>query len=417
MAEENSDRPKSEHPEVFISYSWTSQEYQQRVIDLASRLSSDGVRVIIDHWDLKEGQDKYAFMERMVTDDDVTKVLMLCDREYADKADVRLGGVGTESQIISSEIYEKVEQDKFVPVVMERDSEGQPFLPAFLKSRIYIDIHSDEVFASGYEQILRSVYGLPLHERPPIGERPLHLLDPDPDRLVGQANLRRIFDQGEVSAQALEDYLTELTESLWDFSIQPDDRNHWDDLVVQSLRGLRPTRDQFVAMVDLLLDREPTDRSIEILFEFFERLPRFTYAPESLGSYNENWFDNFRFFNRELFLYFIGTLIKRRHYTIADHFLSETYYFETRNENRKGRFDVFHQYVISLDQYRKDRLRLRRVSVTADLVKERVDPGLLDFKEVMQTDLILSARGFLDQGKAKVLWFPITLGACRRTCG
>ena len=72
-----------------------------------------------------------------------------------------MGGVGTESQIISSEIYDKVDQEKFVPVVMERDSDGKEFLPTFLKSRMYIDIHSDEVFSSGYEQILRSVYGLP----------------------------------------------------------------------------------------------------------------------------------------------------------------------------------------------------------------------------------------------------------------
>ncbi len=113
----SSERDGLEHPTVFISYSWTSPDYEQRVMDLATRLSSDGVRVIIDKWDLKEGQDKYAFMERMVTDDDVSKVLMLCDREYGEKANGRLGGVGTESQIISSEIYDKVDQEKFVPVV------------------------------------------------------------------------------------------------------------------------------------------------------------------------------------------------------------------------------------------------------------------------------------------------------------
>ena len=336
MAIKNSERPSLEHPAVFISYSWTSQDYQERVIELATRLSSDGVRIIIDKWDLKEGQDKYAFMERMVTDGDVSKVLMLCDREYAEKADGRLGGVGTESQIISSEVYDKVDQEKFVPVVMERDSDGKEFLPAFLKSRIYIDIHSDEVFASGYDQILRSIYGLPLYERPPIGDRPLHLLSTEPDRLVGQAKLRRVFNQGKVSVGALEDYLTEFTESLWDFSIQPNDQDHWDDLVIQSIRELRPTRDQFVAMVDSLLEKEPPDRSIEILFEFYERLFRFTYAPESLGSFDEAWFDNFRFFNREMFLYFIGTLVKRRRYEIADHFLAETYFFETKYESKRG---------------------------------------------------------------------------------
>ena len=45
-------------PEVFISYSWHPKENQIRVQQLAERLSSDGVRVIIDIWDLQDGQDK-----------------------------------------------------------------------------------------------------------------------------------------------------------------------------------------------------------------------------------------------------------------------------------------------------------------------------------------------------------------------
>ena len=45
-------------PQVFISYSWTSKEYQKSIISLASRLRHDGVDVKLDVWDLKEGQDK-----------------------------------------------------------------------------------------------------------------------------------------------------------------------------------------------------------------------------------------------------------------------------------------------------------------------------------------------------------------------
>ena len=82
--------------------------------------------VILDKWHLKEGQDKYVFMEKMVTDPEVAKVLVFSDRVYAEKAAARKGGVGTESQIISSEVYEKVAQDKFLPIVCERDANGNP---------------------------------------------------------------------------------------------------------------------------------------------------------------------------------------------------------------------------------------------------------------------------------------------------
>ena len=84
-------------PQVFISYSWTTKEYQQQIIDLASRMRHNGVDVKLDVWELKEGQDKYAFMEQCVTNPDIDKVLILSDKMYAEKAD----------------------QHKFIPVVME----------------------------------------------------------------------------------------------------------------------------------------------------------------------------------------------------------------------------------------------------------------------------------------------------------
>jgi hypothetical protein len=87
------------------------EEHVQRIMDLATRLRQDGVDVTIDRWDLKEGHDKYAFMERMVTDPSIQKVLVVCDKMYAEKADARRGGVGTETQIISQEIYQQVQQD------------------------------------------------------------------------------------------------------------------------------------------------------------------------------------------------------------------------------------------------------------------------------------------------------------------
>src|SRR5690348_5868116 len=97
-------------PEAFISYSWTSESHREMVRNWADRLSADGVEIVLDQYDLKEGNDKNAVMERMVTDPSVTHVLLVCDRVYSEKADARKAGVGTESQIISQEVYNKVDQ-------------------------------------------------------------------------------------------------------------------------------------------------------------------------------------------------------------------------------------------------------------------------------------------------------------------
>lgn len=108
-------------PKVFISYSWTSEEYKKYVVDLVCTLRNRGVDTVFDSYDLMPGDDKYVFMERIANDPTIDKVLILCDRGYKEKADNRSGGVGDETVIITPEVYGRSQQDKFIPVVMERD--------------------------------------------------------------------------------------------------------------------------------------------------------------------------------------------------------------------------------------------------------------------------------------------------------
>lgn len=72
-------------PKVFISYSWSSKTHQQHIKDIAERLAADGVETVVDIYDLKEGDDKNHYMERMVQDESVTHVLVICDEKYSKK--------------------------------------------------------------------------------------------------------------------------------------------------------------------------------------------------------------------------------------------------------------------------------------------------------------------------------------------
>ena len=78
---------KIENPKIFISYSWSSKEYEERVMDLAVRLQNDGIEVIIDKWIMKPGNDTINFMVICVNDPNVNFVLMLLDKKYTEKAD------------------------------------------------------------------------------------------------------------------------------------------------------------------------------------------------------------------------------------------------------------------------------------------------------------------------------------------
>ena len=181
---------KKEHPKAFISYSWTSEKF---ALSLAERLRDDGVDAIIDKWDLKIGNDKHAFMESMVVDETIDYVLMLCDKTYKEKADSRRGGVGEEAQIISSEVYGKVKQSKFIPVIVEKDADGKEYTPVYLKSLIYVDLSEDFHFEEHYEELLRMIYEEPLYKKPELGKKPVWLSEESVN--VGVLhNLKKLFD-------------------------------------------------------------------------------------------------------------------------------------------------------------------------------------------------------------------------------
>lgn len=57
------------HKKIFISYVWANDDTTRFILHLSERLSAHGVEVILNSGTLKEGQDKYSFMEKTVNDD------------------------------------------------------------------------------------------------------------------------------------------------------------------------------------------------------------------------------------------------------------------------------------------------------------------------------------------------------------
>ena len=184
-------RPKKDQdlpePRVFISYSWSSDEHKDFVRSIADRLINDHIDVVIDQYDLKPGNDGYAFMESMVSDPSITHVLVFCDKAYASKANngnkgsKHSSGVGTETQIISPEVYTDVSQTKFIPVVCEFDENGNAYLPTYLKGRIYINFSTDQAVAQEWEGLIRLIYDRPAHVKPALGSPPSFLIDDSSD--------------------------------------------------------------------------------------------------------------------------------------------------------------------------------------------------------------------------------------------
>ena len=166
--------PEDVPPKIFISYRWSSPEHQDWVLRLAVSLRESGIDAYLDKWHLKEGQDTLAFMESMVSDPAMKKVLLICDAGYVERADSREGGgVGTEAQIISAKVYSDTGQDKFAAIVIDLDETGEPLLPAYISTRLYFDMSTPDAEAVKFEKIIRWVFDEPFHILPSIGPKPI----------------------------------------------------------------------------------------------------------------------------------------------------------------------------------------------------------------------------------------------------
>lgn len=408
---------EGQHPKVFISYSWSGAEHERFVLELATSLRTHGVDAILDKWRLRPGQDKFVFMESMVTDADVVKVLVLCDAKYKEKADARTGGVGTESQIISQELYGKVAQSKFIPVVCERGEDGEDFLPVFMKGRIFVDISSEEKYGEGLDELLRLIFEQPLYPEPSMGEAPAFLKAeggglPVAKELAGA--LRAIRD-GKRSREGLERlFLKSVVAETDRLYMRPDPKDGYDEPIYQSILQTRGLRDQLVEYLDTVASFDADDpKSLRPYMSMMEQLGQRFGPPMENGAYADGWSDIYRFLALEATLISVAVLLRYERWDMLRQLLSYPYLVRTDHSGlRTENICVFDAYIVSMDAHRNNRLRLNRLSLTADMLKERCST-ILTFSEVVQADVFLTLYGVANmagsaQQGSRNYWGPRT---------
>jgi hypothetical protein len=165
-------------PKVFISYSHDSAEHKQWILRFATTLRDRGVDAILDQWDLKPGDDLPEFMEQNLEDADFA--VMVCTKRYVEKANAGKGGVGYEKMIMTSSSLNKISDNKVIAIIREN---GQPKVPTFLKTKLYIDFTKDEEIEFAFDELLRALLNAPLFKKPEIGKNPFRPLgEARPDR-------------------------------------------------------------------------------------------------------------------------------------------------------------------------------------------------------------------------------------------
>jgi len=151
---------------IFISYSWDDEPHKQWVKSLATRLRSDGVDVLLDHWGTVPGDQLPAFMERAIRENEF--VVIICTPRYKMRSDNREGGVGYEGDIMTAEVINKQNHRKFIPVL--RHGIWADAAPTWLAGKYRINLSGDPFSEREYEDMVRTLLKI-WEDAPPLGER------------------------------------------------------------------------------------------------------------------------------------------------------------------------------------------------------------------------------------------------------
>lgn len=396
-------------PKVFISYAWGTEEYQQKVLNFCTRLYSEcGIEVLVDKWSIEAGNDTYDFMERCVKDPSVNDVILLLDKNYAEKADNRQGGVGTETQIISKEVYSNTEQTKFIPVVFERDSDDKIYKPAYLQSRLHFDLTKDTA-NDDFIKLVKHVYGEKSYPMPETkGKKPDWVSQPEmiPASVSGQLFTIQNTSDDVILKSEVKEALKRVTESVFTIDITNEEQKKFQtepQSYLNYLGTLRPYRDALAKVLGYITHK---DYFTDLAADFFEE-----YSQTQNGYRGSDYLSQAaRALLHEMFIYSIALLWEKEEYSKIRDLITRTYFpggMYRKNDTCKFADIVYSGGHTNLIEKAKKKVDNKNYySGLAQLWSEHVMVGY-SLELVTFADLLIYNLSVLEESEKSWHWFPL----------
>lgn len=401
-------------PKIFISYSWSSPEHEEWVLELAENLIKDGIDIALDKWELREGDDPIIFMESMVNDPTITKIIMIIDGKYTDRANQRHGGVGTESTILSQELYSKRDKNKIVAVIAEPDAPK----PTFYAGRLHVDLSNPERYAEEYEKLVRWAYDKYKYEKPKIlGSAPSFIVTEEEQvALFTNTQYRMAIDaleKGKNNASSLiKQYLDKLRSELPKFSLSQEDSDI-EEAFKQKLEHFQPHLHEFKKIVDAVCIHSNDPKIFKHFRSFLESLLNFlTIIPNQRSRLTAD-LELFSFFNYLFFLSLVTILIKNEEFNELKEILDELYMLPENFNDRHlldKKYMSFSVFCPREYDFIERKLKPKYYSALGDLVKDYSDNQVITFEEVCEADAFLYikslAYGIQSNDFYQKVWWP-----------
>lgn len=397
---------------TFISYSWSSVEHEDWVLELATRLVNNGVEVVLDKWDSVEGQNLNAFMQRCVNDPTIEKVLVVCDEIYANKADGFKGGVGTETVIISNEVYRDVEQTKFIAIVTERDEDGNAHMPTYFKGTKYVDMSNAQNYEDGYEKLLRNLYGKPEYRKPNLGAVPSFLLEDKKTILNSKLELNKLFQKISKSPKKIDNLMNEFLEQIKNdfvtFSLVNPTKEELEESVFLNLNNLIELRDVYIEAIEFYII-EADDINDYLIIEFFESIYPLIFTKFE-NSYYDTQFDHMKFFIMELMLYTIALLYKYKKYKEMREVINSSYIVRNHlNTEIIDNIALYRFYPNLIEAVELPATKQKYISNSGQLIIERANNKKISANELIEADFLIFLIRFINTEQIFNDWYSPTI--------
>ncbi len=313
---------------IFVSYSWSGDRYQEKVKRLVDDLIASGINVTVDFYDLNPGNDTFAFMEKMVSDEKIDKVLILIDPKYSLKANKKEAtGVSTETQIITPHVYRKTNQNKFIPIIMEKEETGELKLPIYLEGRLYIDLSSEIEYHPNLEKIVREINDKPLLKKPKLGTAPSYLNEDKEifeTKILMESLKHKIKNTLSKEKQFFEVFLRDI-EKAREIDFENYDNNL--EKINNATIELDSLKEDYVIFLEYYTLFEEFD--IDILIDFFEKIYEYS-LDKSTGIIVNGKYDHIEFLITELYIYTCIVLLDNKKYKELEILLGTDYYLSKR---------------------------------------------------------------------------------------
>jgi hypothetical protein len=210
-------------------------------------------------------------------------------------------------------------------------------------------------------------------------------------------------NQASYVAKFMKDTVADLDRIAPDFS-SAEQNSELDELLIQSLEQTLSVVFDFSRLTEAIAAQESAKAAGNLYKEFGTLLELYNARPGNSSSYRSTDFDFFKFVGHELFVTFFASLVRAELWDlVADLLESDLFIRNSRGYKAEAVPFTYASQHVGLLAYRNDRLKLRRISLHADLLNARHSQGalgqLIPIQQFMEADYFLFLRSQLERAE------------------